>query len=72
MLLKCLKQQGVINRVTKDGKEKALADEKAKLAKYLYENPNIGRWDPMKLEMERAIKHIEDGRYEFRRAGRYL
>ena len=57
-------QQGMINRVTKDGKEKALADEKAKLAKYLYENPDIGRWDPMKLEMERAIKHTEEGRYD--------
>ena len=57
-------QQGMINRVTKYGKEKAIADEKAKLAKYLYENPDVGRWDPMKLEMERAIKHAEEGRYD--------
>ena len=63
-------QQGMINRITKDGKEKALADEKAKLAKYMYERQNkntkfLGmEFDGKKAEMERAIRDTERGIYD--------
>ena len=63
-------QQGMINRITKDGKEKALADEKEKLAKYMYERQNkntkfLGlEFDGKKAEMERAIRDTERGIYD--------